>query len=86
MLRHFPDDRLPELLNYARFLMDRADEEAWQDFGRTQFAKAYREEDPDYAVPSTMNEMPSAASADTAAAGRIIVPSANVRNENRPAR
>ncbi len=42
------DERAVQLLDYARYLNWQEERRAWQDFGRSQLAKAYGDEEPDY--------------------------------------
>ncbi|NUQ61795.1 MAG: hypothetical protein HUU20_04860 [Pirellulales bacterium] len=42
------DDRIVQLLDYARYLTWQEERRAWLDFGRSQLAKAYGDEEPDY--------------------------------------
>ena len=48
LLRDLPEDRLTQVLNYARFLTLEGEHEAWREFGRTQLAKLYGPDEPEY--------------------------------------
>jgi hypothetical protein len=48
LLRDLPEDRLGEVLDFAQFLRSRDDQLAWREFGRTQFARAYGPDEPEY--------------------------------------
>jgi hypothetical protein len=50
VLRHLPESRLGELLDFARFLSWREEREGWQQFGRGQLAKAYGPDEPEYTL------------------------------------
>ena len=48
MLAELPDERLGELLDFARYLAWKNDRESWQQFGRSQFAQVYGNNEPEY--------------------------------------
>jgi DnaJ-domain-containing protein 1 len=48
ILQTLPEDRLQEVLDFARFLSLQEDSEAWREFGRRQFAHAFGEDEPEY--------------------------------------
>jgi len=48
ILQNLPEDRLREVLDFARFLRWRDERAAWKQFGRMQFARAYGPAEPDY--------------------------------------
>ena len=48
ILEDLPDDRLDQLLDYARYLSLQEDRHGWQQFGRAQLAKAYADDEPEY--------------------------------------
>jgi hypothetical protein len=43
-----PDERIGQLLDYARFLSLQDECTEWQSFGQMQLAKAYGDEEPEY--------------------------------------
>lgn len=43
-----PDDRVEQLLDYARYLSSRDERAGWQEFGKAQLAKAYGDDEPEY--------------------------------------
>lgn len=43
-----PEDRVREVLNFARFLAQVDETDQWRQFGRRQFARAYGDDEPDY--------------------------------------
>jgi hypothetical protein len=47
-LEALPENRLGEVLCFVQGLQTREDSEAWSHFGRTQLAKAYGEDEPEY--------------------------------------
>ncbi|MBU4271379.1 MAG: DUF2281 domain-containing protein [Planctomycetes bacterium] len=48
VLEDLPEDRLSEVLDFAKFVSAREEREAWRDFGRAQLARAYGNDEPDY--------------------------------------
>ena len=48
MLAELPDEHLNELLDFARYLAWKNDRAVWQQFGQSQFAKVYGEDEPEY--------------------------------------
>jgi hypothetical protein len=48
IVSELPEDRLSELLDFARFLSWQDERSAWQEFGRAQLARAYGPDEPDY--------------------------------------
>ena len=59
IVQELPDSHLRELLDFARFLSWREEHEAWQRFGRSQLARAYAPEEPDYSVDDIKRELNS---------------------------
>lgn len=51
-----PEHRLSELVDFARFLSWQDERAAWQQFGRTQFARAYGPDEPDYSLNDVLPE------------------------------
>jgi hypothetical protein len=43
-----PEERLRELLDFAEFLTWREEREGWQQFGKSQLARAYGPHEPEY--------------------------------------
>jgi hypothetical protein len=48
ILLDLPEDRLNELLDFARFLSTEQDRGGWAEFGRLQLAKAFGSDEPEY--------------------------------------
>jgi hypothetical protein len=48
VLQELPEDRLSEVLDFARFLTIQDEREAWSRFGRSSLAKAYGSDEPEY--------------------------------------
>ena len=48
MLAELPDERLDELLDFAKYLAWKNDRASWQQFGQSQFAKVYGDDEPEY--------------------------------------
>jgi hypothetical protein len=48
ILLDLPENRLGEVLNFAKFLSVQEERAAWQQFGQSQLAKAYGPDEPDY--------------------------------------
>jgi hypothetical protein len=58
-LQGFPENRLREVLDFARFLSWQEDHEAWRQFGRAQLARAYGSDEPDYTLEDLKPELSS---------------------------
>jgi hypothetical protein len=54
-----PDDRVREVLDFARFLESLDEEEAWRAFGREQLARAYGPDEPEYTSPVARDLLPA---------------------------
>ena len=50
ILQGLPEDRVNEILDFARFLSWQEEREAWRQAGRASLAWAYGPEEPDYAL------------------------------------
>jgi hypothetical protein len=50
LLQDLPDEQLGEVLAFARYVIWREQREPWLRFGRDHLAKAYGENEPDYAI------------------------------------
>ena len=48
ILLEVPENRLGEVLDFARFLSLQEERQAWSEFGRAQLARAYGDDEPDY--------------------------------------
>ena len=48
VLRELPENRMSEVLDFARFITVREEREAWARFGRSSMAKAYGDDEPEY--------------------------------------
>jgi hypothetical protein len=48
LLDSLSEERLHQLIDFARFLAASDDQRDWQDFGRRQLAQAYGPDEPDY--------------------------------------
>ncbi len=48
ILVELPENRLGEVVDFARFLCTQGESEAWRQFGRAQLAKAYGNGEPEY--------------------------------------
>ncbi len=59
ILQNLPENRLREVLDFARFLSVQEDREGWQEFGRRQLAHAYGEDEPDYGPDDIRPELES---------------------------
>ncbi len=59
VLLDLPEDRLGELLDFARFLSAQEERKAWQNFGRAQLARAYGGDEPDYTETDLKPELDS---------------------------
>ena len=57
ILQDLPENRVQEVLDFARFLRLREDRAAWQDFGRQQLARTYGDDEPDYTTEDIKPEL-----------------------------
>lgn len=48
LLTAMPEERLREVLDYARFITAQQDRDEWQRMGRAGLARAYGPEEPEY--------------------------------------
>lgn len=48
VLEKLPDEVVSEVLDFARFLSWQEDRQDWQQFGQSQFSRAYGPEEPAY--------------------------------------
>ena len=59
ILDGLPDDRVNEVLDFARFLTWQEERQAWRQFGQDQLAGAYGPDEPDYRVEEVKPELGS---------------------------
>ncbi len=59
ILQSLPEDRVQEVLDFARFLSLQEDREGWQEFGKTQLARAYGDDEPEYTTADLKAELES---------------------------
>ncbi len=57
VLLELPEDRLVEVLDFARFVSVREEYEAWREFGPGQLARAYGNDEPDYSEADLKPEL-----------------------------
>lgn len=50
LLEQLPEQRVQEILDFARFISVEADREPWAQFGREQLAQAYGPDEPEYTL------------------------------------
>ena len=48
LLEQLPDERVREILDFARFVTLEEERQEWTQFGREQFARAYGPDEPEY--------------------------------------
>ena len=48
VLKELPEERLQEVLDFARFVSQTIETEQWRAFGRAQLARAYGDDEPGY--------------------------------------
>jgi hypothetical protein len=48
VLDELPEDRVREVLDFARFLAEAREGDGWREFGQRQLAKAYGDDEPEY--------------------------------------
>jgi hypothetical protein len=56
LLETLPENRLQQLLDYARFLSLQEEHEAWQRFGEAELARAYGPDEPEYTEADILPE------------------------------
>ncbi len=54
-----PEERLREVLDFARLLSWQEDREGWRQFGQAQFQRAYGPNEPDYTLADLKPELNS---------------------------
>jgi hypothetical protein len=59
VLATLPDERLHEVLDFAEFLSCRDERKAWQQFGQSQLARAYGQDEPEYSEADLRSESAS---------------------------
>jgi hypothetical protein len=59
ILQGLPEDRVTEVLDFARFLSWQEEREAWRQSGRDQLARAYGPHEPDYTLEDLKPELNS---------------------------
>jgi hypothetical protein len=57
VLVELPEDRVAEVLDFARFVSSREEREAWRQSGRAQLARAYGDNEPDYSEADLKPEL-----------------------------
>jgi hypothetical protein len=57
ILQSLPENRLQEVLHFARFPSLQEDREPWQEFGRRHFARAFGGDEPEYSVDDIKLEL-----------------------------
>jgi hypothetical protein len=59
VLQNLPENRVQEVLDFARFLSFQENREGWQEFGRKQLARAYGDDEPEYGPDDIKPELQS---------------------------
>jgi hypothetical protein len=59
VLLQLPEDRVGEVLDFARYLNTQEEHEAWSEMGRRQLAKAYSDDEPEYTEADLKPELNS---------------------------
>jgi hypothetical protein len=57
VLQELPDNRLGEVLDFARFLTVQEEHEAWSRFGQLSLARAYGNDEPEYTEADLKSEL-----------------------------
>ncbi len=57
ILLELPENRLGEVIDFAKFLSTQQECEAWRVFGRAQLAKAYGNDEPNYSEADIKPEL-----------------------------
>jgi hypothetical protein len=50
LLENMPEERLREIADFAAFLSWQEERDGWKQFGRSQLARAYGPNEPDYSL------------------------------------
>jgi hypothetical protein len=58
-LEDLPDDRVREVLDFARFVAQNCEDEGWEQLGRQQFGRAYGPNEPEYTEADLIPESPT---------------------------
>ena len=56
LLDSLPEERLSEVLDFARFVAGQEEREEWQSFGQSQLARAYGGNEPEYSEADIKQE------------------------------
>jgi hypothetical protein len=59
IVQGLPENRVNEILDFARFLSWQEEREAWRQAGRASLARAYGPEEPDYTLEDLKAELNS---------------------------
>ncbi len=59
ILQSLPENRLEEVLDFARFLSLQEERDTWQEYGRRQLARAFGEDEPEYGLDDIRPELQS---------------------------
>jgi hypothetical protein len=78
LLDGLSEDRLRQLIDFARFLAEEDEQVAWQRFGQTQLARAYGPDEPDYGMLEPWVELPRPTSEIYVRAKRGTLPLPNI--------
>jgi hypothetical protein len=57
VLRTLPDERIREVLNFARFMSMEEEAKDWEQFGLAQLARAYGPNEPEYTAADHKPEL-----------------------------
>ena len=56
LVTKLPEDRAAEILDMARVVLDREEQDDWREMGLRQFGRAYGEDEPDYTEADIRSE------------------------------
>jgi hypothetical protein len=59
VLQGLPEERVQEVLDFARFLSSQEERDGWRVFGRGQLARAYGDDEPEYGPGDIKPELES---------------------------
>lgn len=48
VIQCLPENRLAEVLDFAKFIQEQEEQEDWRRFGQQQLARAYGDDEPEY--------------------------------------
>lgn len=53
LVERMPENRVAQVLDFARFVAEQEEREEWREFGKRQLARAYGDDEPEYSAGPT---------------------------------